>query len=656
MLKRSISLAVVFLAAWACSPAPAHVSVKLAPDAASVHVGHSIQFTVTTSPASAVTWSLSGSGGSGAACGTISSTGLYTAPATVPGSGVVTVKATSVDDPSGSASATITIFPAVEVTVAPPHPIAAIGSTQPFTVTVDNTIGDDRVTWTVSGSGGTGPEYGLITTTGVYTAPAAVPADPIVTVTATSVEDTARSGSTSVTIHASFISVEWAWISGSDTPGQAGVYGVKGLPDPSNTPGARQGSATWTDPEGNLWLFGGWGFDKDGGYCPLNDLWKFDPVTLMWTWVSGSDSALHPDVHYGTKGVSDPLNLPGGRRVAVSWIDSGGRFWLFGGQGLDATAFGTAELNDLWTFDPATLEWTWISGSDRCEQRPVYGTRGAPDPANVPGARQATVSWLGPDDSLWLFGGNGYDATSPGHSELNDLWKFDPATRMWTWVSGADTIRQPGVYGTKGVPSTSNTPGARVSPVPWTDPDGRAWLFGGYGFDRFGICSELHDLWRFDPATLEWTWMAGSDRCEGSRSMSGVYGTKGMATTANWPGTRYRGVSWTDPGGDFWLFGGTGYATPDLYTEPGGWGDLGDLWKLDMTSFIWTWVSGSDVAYPAGQYGTKGVPDPANVPGGRYEAVSWVDAAGRLWLFGGFVTYSPNPGYNLLNDLWRCDR
>jgi hypothetical protein len=481
-----------------------------------------------------------------------------------------------------------------------------------------------------------------------------VPADPVVTITATSVEDPAISGSAPATIHSSLTSVEWTWMSGSDVPGQAGVYGIKGIAHPSNTPGARQGAVAWTGLDGSLWLFGGWGFDKDGAFCPLNDLWKFDTATLEWTWVSGSDSVLQPDVHYGTKGVPGPLNLPGGRRVAVSWIDSGGRFWLFGGQGLDATADGAAELNDLWMFDPATLEWTWVSGSDRCEQRPVYGARGMPDPANVPGARQAAISWLGPDDSLWLFGGRGYDATSPG--ELNDLWKFDPATRMWTWVSGADTIRQPGVYGTKGVPSTSNTPGARVSPVSWTAPDGRAWLFGGSGVDRFGIGPELHDLWRFDPATREWTWMAGSDRYEGSSSMSGVYGTKGMATTANWPGTRYRSVSWVDPGGDFWLFGGTGYASPDLFTQPGGWGDLNDLWKLDMTAFIWTWVSGSDVADQAGQFGTRGVPDPANVPGGRYEAASWVDAEGRLWLFGGAVVHSTIPFSNLLNDFWRCDR
>jgi hypothetical protein len=54
-----------------------------------------------------VTWSLT------PAAGTISATGVYTAPATVPSPGTVTVTATSVSDPTQSASATVTIVPLV---------------------------------------------------------------------------------------------------------------------------------------------------------------------------------------------------------------------------------------------------------------------------------------------------------------------------------------------------------------------------------------------------------------------------------------------------------------------------------------------------------------------------------------------------------------
>ena len=64
---------------------------------------------------------------------------------------------------------------------------------------------------------------------------------------------------------------------------------------------------------------------------------------------------------------------------------------------------------------------------------------------------------------------------------MNDLWRYDPATNMWTWMSGSNTVNQAGVYGTKGVPDAANVPGARESSISWTDGSGNLWLFGGYG-------------------------------------------------------------------------------------------------------------------------------------------------------------------------------
>ena len=53
--------------------------------------------------------------------------------------------------------------------------------------------------------------------------------------------------------------------------------------------------------------------------------------------------------------------------------------------------------------------WTWMSGSNRTDQRGVYGTQGIASPNNYPGARTQAVGWY---DSLreefWLFGGFGY--------------------------------------------------------------------------------------------------------------------------------------------------------------------------------------------------------------------------------------------------------
>ncbi|MGA9472154.1 MAG: choice-of-anchor D domain-containing protein [Terriglobales bacterium] len=92
------------------TPAPA-VSVAVTPASASVVLGASQQFaaSVTGTSNTAVTWTLSGKGCSGTACGTVSSGGLYTAPATVPSTATVTITATSVSDPSKSGSAVVGI-------------------------------------------------------------------------------------------------------------------------------------------------------------------------------------------------------------------------------------------------------------------------------------------------------------------------------------------------------------------------------------------------------------------------------------------------------------------------------------------------------------------------------------------------------------------
>jgi hypothetical protein len=92
--------------------APA-IAVAVTPATASTTIGAIQQFaaSVTGSSDTAVTWTVSGNGCSGIACGTISSSGLFTAPAAVPSSATVTITATSESDPTKSASANVTIVP-----------------------------------------------------------------------------------------------------------------------------------------------------------------------------------------------------------------------------------------------------------------------------------------------------------------------------------------------------------------------------------------------------------------------------------------------------------------------------------------------------------------------------------------------------------------
>jgi N-acetylneuraminic acid mutarotase len=644
MSKTSILLIGILLFAWGCgggggqTTPPASISVTLTPSTANVHVTRSTQLTATVhnSTNSTVTWSVSGTGCNGTTCGTISSAGLYTAPASVPSPATITVTATSAADTSKSASATITILAAVVVTVSPLNQSVVIGSTQQYTATVQNAI-NSSVTWSVSGSACTGSACGTISTTGLYTAPSVVPSAPAVSITATSVEDTAKSDSVTATIVLSVSNGEWTWVSGSNTANQWGIYGIQSTADPSNVPGARFAAVSWIDANGKFLLFGGFSLDMTHGASDFNDLWKYDPATLEWTWVSGSNTVNQAGV-YGTQGTADPSNVPGARADAVSWIDASGKLWLFGGLG------PYDYLNDLWKYDPTTLEWTWVSGSNTVNQAGVYGTQGTADPSNVPGARADAVSWIDASGKLWLFGGNGYDSAS-GWGSLNDLWKYDPTTLEWTWVSGSNAADQAGIYGTQGTADPSNVPGARFAAVSWIDASGKLWLFGGLGYYSTTVSVGLNDLWKYDPTTLEWTWVSGSN----TGNQAGTYGTQGTADPSNVPGARCCPVSWIDAQGKLWLFGGSGYDSGGYNTY------LNDLWKYDPTTLEWTWVSGSNSGDQTGIYGTRGTAAASNVPGAREIPVSWIDSSGRLWFFGGVGIDSA--GYlGYLNDLWKYIR
>jgi len=181
------------------------IAISISPIYAAIAVQGQQQFraTVTGTSNPAVNWSVSGIGCFGFSCGTVSSAGLYTAPATVPVSAIATVTATSVADPTKSASATVVIqlASAVNVTISPTTALVMAGAQQQFTATVTGTT-NLAVSWTLSGAGCAGVTCGTITASGLYTAPRAVPNPPAVTVTATSAADPARSALAIVTLQA----------------------------------------------------------------------------------------------------------------------------------------------------------------------------------------------------------------------------------------------------------------------------------------------------------------------------------------------------------------------------------------------------------------------------------------------------------------------
>lgn len=90
-------------------PSPVPISFTISPASSSIIITQTQQFTA--SSGNNVNWSVNGVAGGNSTAGTISSGGLYTAPASVPASAKIIVSATSSTDASSSASVDVTIVP-----------------------------------------------------------------------------------------------------------------------------------------------------------------------------------------------------------------------------------------------------------------------------------------------------------------------------------------------------------------------------------------------------------------------------------------------------------------------------------------------------------------------------------------------------------------
>jgi hypothetical protein len=210
----------------------AGVWVTIAPTTATLSALQTQQFTptVTGTANTGVTWSVS------PAVGSVSGSGVYTAPTPINSQQTVTVTATSVANPNRSASAMVTLIPLS---------ISASGgaSMYPsqmnrFTATVQNGA-NGSVTWAVV----SGP--GAINANGWYTSPVNVGGATTVTVRATSVADPTKSGTATTTINpwpggtayqyyvndsfASIDSTQWT-SNGTISGGSQGLTGYRNAP------------------------------------------------------------------------------------------------------------------------------------------------------------------------------------------------------------------------------------------------------------------------------------------------------------------------------------------------------------------------------------------------------------------------------------------
>ncbi len=182
------------------------ISVTVSPATAPVELGASHAFTATVNsagnPNRAVTWTLSGSGCAGAACGTVDTAGMYTAPQILPEPPGISLTAVSVADPSRSGAATINVTSTFSLAVAGPTSVNA-GSEADYTAALAPAASSNpsrAIFWGAAGPGCAGAACGTISASGVFTAPANPPSPATVQIIATPQADPSKAATFTVSI------------------------------------------------------------------------------------------------------------------------------------------------------------------------------------------------------------------------------------------------------------------------------------------------------------------------------------------------------------------------------------------------------------------------------------------------------------------------
>lgn len=346
-------------------------------------------------------------------------------------------------------------------------------------------------------------------------------------------------------------------------------------------PALYQHSVT-TDSNGFIYVFGG----SVSFVLRSNQIWRYDPESNEWAWLGGS-SAFNTYGNYGTWRELSASAMPASRYSSGAAIHPRtGNLWLFAGQAY-ASGEESGPMNDLWEFDPSMLYFRWVSGTNSPNQFGVYNTRQQADSSTVPGSRAYHLFVADSSGSLWAGFGFGYGSSHSGN--LNDLFLFDTNSLQWTWVHGTGAVDNAGIFpGTVDTESPENLPAGRRSAAFTIDRNDMIWIFGGQSSPP---CSGRNDLWRFNTATYMWSWWGGASACDAWA----VYGTKGVASTANVSGARYFAALAADASGNLWLTAGFGYI------QTGTFGFLNDVWKWNPTEG-WMWAHGSSLTHPGSGY------------------------------------------------------
>ena len=401
----------------------------ISPTSASVTLGKTKQFT----SAGATSWA--------ATAGTISSSGLFTAPSTMPASSAVTVTAKG---PGGSASAKVTLvaLPPVAVSVSPATASLSTGAKQAFKVTVSNAT-NTAVTWTASCGTLSSATANPVT----YTAPTAAGS---CTVTATSQADSTKTAKAIVTVTLPVaVSIAVSPTTASIPTGGRQAFTAT-VSNSANT------AVTWTATCGTL------------SSATAN------PVTYTASTAAGSCTVTASSQADSTKTAKAIVTVTASQTVSVSVSPATAGIVPGGVQAFTATVLNTANTAVTWTASCGTLSnatanpvtYTAPAAASSCTVTATSqadATKSATAAVTVALPQNVTIS-ITPTSSSFAAGGTvQITATVVGSANTSVTWTANSASGNAGTITGSGntivyTSANPGVAT---VTATSNANSAQ---------------------------------------------------------------------------------------------------------------------------------------------------------------------------------------------------
>lgn len=266
---------------------------------------------------------------------------------------------------------------------------------------------------------------------------------------------------------------EWRWMAGSKSVGSSGSYPLSY--NQIGVPKARYRACSFTDLNGNLWLFGG----NNGLVTTIcNDLWKYDINNNQWYFMGGAKGVTDPGMYPANYG---EVGYPCSRDEAGFCLDLNGNFWLFGGRAWGAfgnSSYVFGATNDLWKYDTNNNQWYFMGGAKQIDDYTTDYT--------IP-ARIGTNMVAATEDSLLLFSGFS-SAALPNSSQIfSDFWRYSISNNSWNKIKNSDNSFYPPNHGEEGFPKP------RRQAAVWRTDIGNIFMFGGNDIND----KNYNDLWEY---------------------------------------------------------------------------------------------------------------------------------------------------------------